>query len=342
MKPSNSKAKPATIRQVAQLAGASIGTISKVLNGRVQNIEPGLHARILDAIRELRYRPPASDITNEDGHAECITLIIPESTGLYPSLNRYFRDSIIGCLDESASMGWTFTVFTERIWGEIGQVTRHKFDGRCDGIISLAPQKGNELIESLHPRGIPIVQIGSTPWLDRISSVDIDNFGAGVIAANHLKDLGHTHVGFLLGGREYHSGTERWEGILSVFPTARRLRLFTEEVASVDRLVERWKQLGPRRPTAIIGWHDGIVLILRKGFIRAGIQIPEEIALVGVDDSPEAVEANLTSIENPFSDIGRRAYKLLVSEIKDPESAGTQRVLLPPRLIVRDSTLKRN
>ena len=309
----------ATIRQVAAHAGVSIGTVSKVLNGLDEKVDPMARERIWLSIRELRYRPPAFEQNQKATLAQNLGLIVPDLTERPLMRNGYLHLVLDGILEASARRGWSVTVFADQMWDEVGNAVRRKYDGRCDGLVVLAPQPDRDIVRSVHQRGAPVVQVGTTAWLDDVSSVDIDNVEAGRLVARHFLGLGHRRLAFLTADREQVSSVERYEGFCEAAGGS-VTRLILERDEPVSHLAHRIARIGPERPTAIMGWHDGILERLIPDLIAEGLSIPGDLSLAGVDRSEVLSPGGLrlTSVENPLGAIARRAADMAIARVLDP------------------------
>jgi DNA-binding LacI/PurR family transcriptional regulator len=328
----------ATIREVAKHAGVSIGTVSKVLNGSDERVDPASKERILESIRTLRYKPPPFEKNQKAAIANNIGLIVPHLTE-HPLIRQgYVHLLLDGILELAAFRGWSVTIFAQTMWDNVGNAVRRQYDGRCDGLIVVAPQPEHDIVPSLHRRGAPLVQIGSTAWLQGVSSVDIDNHEVGRIIARHFLDLGHKNIGFIAIPREQVSSVERFEGFTEILgEKATRFVVGREE--GIEGFAIRFAQLGASRPTAIMTWHDGLAIELIRALREIGLRVPEDVAVASVDDSLDAQspDMSLTTVPNPLYEIGTRAAAMTIDRVLD-HSLPQEIIKLPPRLIVRESS----
>lgn len=328
----------ATIRQVAAHAGVSIGTVSKVLNGRDEKVDPATKERILASIRTLRYRPPAFEQNQKAAISQNVGMVVPDLTERPLQRHGYVRGLLDGVLEVAAFRGWSVTIFADQMWSDVGTAVRRKYDGRCDGLIVVAPQPNRDLVRSLHERGAPIVQVGTTAWLEDVSSIDIDNLQVGRTVAKHFLDLGHRSLGYLTDYREQVSSTERYQGFLEVGGSAVQ-RLVVERDESFEQFAQRFLAIGENRPTAVMGWHDGILYQLIPALRTVGLEVPRDLSLVGVDNARECepLGLSLTSMSNPLDLIGRRAGAMAIDRVLDP-ALHNEIVRLPSDLILGNTT----
>ena len=324
-----------TLRKVAADANVSIGTVSKVLNGKDQRVDPEAKARILSSIRKLGYRPPAFEQNQKASKTFNVGLLFPELGGRPIKDHPYVREILDGVLHGATQQGWSLSIFAETSWDNVGNVIRRKFDGKCDGLIAVAPQPDSPFIESLIIRGTPLVQIGSTAWLEGVASVDVDNFEVGRMVGRHFLDLGHRKVAYVGSPLNQLSDQERRSGFLEVVGDCGIKLVEQDPPAFASYLVG----LGEERPTALMAWHDGIADRLRPALIEAGFSIPEDISIVGVDDITEYRDEHtgLTTILNPLYEIGRKAVELIVGKVDSPDF-GPPVETVPATWVMRGST----
>ena len=333
----------ATIREVAKRAGVSIATVSNVINAKDARMSEETRDKVLLAIRELRYRPTALEQDQKAIRTHNIGVILPDATARPISRSGYFREILDGLLEAAFFNRWSVTLFAQRTWDDVGNAVRHRYDGRCDGLILVAPQPETEMseaMESLHKRGTPMVQIGTTPWLSDVSSVDLDNVAAGRLVAEHLIGLGHRRLGFVSWATIHVASHERMAGFFAVEGAESHTHFAAGEGAdrNLATVAQQLLEMGSERPTAVLAWHDGTAVELTEELFKVGLCVPDDISVVGIDDAPEATmfRVPLTTVPNPLPELGNIATKLLVDQL-DRDVPPTS-VLLPPTLIVREST----
>jgi LacI family transcriptional regulator len=322
-----------TIREVAKQAGVSIGTVSKVLNGNDERVDPASKERILESIRALRYKPPAFEKNQKATIATNLGMIVPDLTE-HPLLRSGYVTLLLdGVLELCGFRGWSVTIFADKMWDDVGNAVRRKYDGRCDGLLVVAPQPSHDIVPSLHRRGEPVVQIGSTAWLNGISSVDIDNHEVGRIVGKHFLDLGHKRFGFITEIREQLSASERFEGFQSAVG-GNVVRFAQGPDQTLEDIACQIAALGAKRPTALLGWHDGSALRLIPELRKCGLNVPRDISVAGVDNSWDARDAGieLTTVDNPLHEIGLRAAAMAIDRVLNPRLPA-EIVKLTPRLI---------
>jgi LacI family transcriptional regulator len=212
---------------------------------------------------------------------------------------------------------------------------------RVDGIViasNLIDQYSKRLT-SIH---IPVVAISNEA--EGLVSVTIDEVAAARMAADHLLALGHTRIGAITGPSGWMASEERLNGYHAALVAAgiapdpalvRRSNFeFEEGYAAAAALLDL-----PDRPTAIFGFNDDVAVATLRAARERGIRVPEELSVVGFDDSDQAriVTPTLTTVRQPLAEMGRMAVSLLTRLIEG-QRVEALRVELATRLVVREST----
>jgi DNA-binding LacI/PurR family transcriptional regulator len=175
--------------------------------------------------------------------------------------------------------------------------------------------------------------------------VDVDNWAGARLAVEHLVQLGHRRIAYLMGNEDLASFEARRQGFraalceagLELAPEFMAVSHFDGSLAfeQTSRLLRH-----PQRPTAIFAGNDTIAMRVIEAARCSGVQVPSELSVVGFDDAPAAllVTPNLTTVRQPLREIGERATELLIRYIREAEIPVPGAVLLAPELVVRGST----
>jgi DNA-binding LacI/PurR family transcriptional regulator len=318
----------ATIREVAKACGVSTATVSHVLNGRFERVGEETRVRVLTKMREMGYRPPPMEERQKAINTRNLGLMAENLSYSPIFTNSYFAYVLDGILEAAGLQGWSTTIFIQRMWhANIGHAIRRNYDGRCDGLLLLAPASESETVNLLHERGIPMVMIGATSWLKGISSVDIDNKATAAAAATYLIEKGHSRIGYIAAGYRSISSREREDGYRQAMASA-GLEIRSEWVFNKWDLRDQWPDglvdsflempIGVR-PTAFVGWNDVLASDVVNALIQRGISVPKDVSIVSIDDGPEAGKCipPLTTFRQPLQLIGKRSVELLIDHIGD-------------------------
>jgi len=315
----------ATLRDVARLAGVSTATVSNVLNSRNQRVSTETRQKVLAAVRELRYKPTALEKDQKAILTKNLGVMLMDITKNPITRHGYFREVLDGIMEAAMFRGWSVTIFAEKLWDDLGLAVRRSYDGRCDGLVVIAPTVANETVAALQERGTPLVLVGTTATLPGVSSVDIDNEQGAILLASHLLELGHRSFAFLGDRPTIMSAVERERGfrhalLESGIPADRyRANWARDGGKSLEDFVKAWKKEGRNRPTAFFGWHDHMAQAFLRICQAEGIRVPGDLSLVGIDNAPEGIESQITSVPQPLHLIGKRASTLLIDRLAEPD-----------------------
>jgi DNA-binding LacI/PurR family transcriptional regulator len=337
-------AKRVTIKDVAQAAGVSVTTVSNVLNDRTEAMtETTLH-RIQETIHVLGYRPSnvaRSLVTRQTATigvivAEIDTPLFLQALNVIEPIARNANHNILLCTTAS-------NLSDER------QVVDLLLEKRVDGIIFLSTSVylDQNYPVSLPSDAPPMVIINRTmPYEARFDQISFDNTNGIIRAVEHLVQLGHRHIAHLLGPRGRNSSEERLRGYrlgleqhgLEYCEACVRLADYEQPQATWEQATLELLKLSPR-PTAIIGANDIVAATAMRTVQRAGLRVPQDISIIGVDNQPFCTYLNpaLTTIQLPILEAGKRAIEILLARIAGTRTM-TEHLILPCLLAVREST----
>ncbi|SDN71917.1 transcriptional regulator, LacI family [Paenibacillus sp. yr247] len=327
-----------TIYDVAQAAGVSIATVSKVIN-ETGRISDKTRKHVFSIMEQLNYQPSmvASALTGKSTYT--IGLTLPDLA------NPFFAEIARSVEDRGHEYGFSvFICSTDNDPDKEVKYLSLLTQKRVDGIISATRIQNDQFLKKLIQQNIPIALItGEMPTL-AVDTVMVDDYLGGYQAGNHLVELGHKRISILVEDMDNMSNRERIRGCKQAMANA-GLHLDEHFVITGGFTVESGKSamtnllLLEERPTAVFACND----LLAIGAIRAarehGMQLPADLSVVGFDNTILAtlIDPPLTTIGQPIHEIGRQAVDLLVQEIKG-EKLLKQRVVLLPELVLRNSS----
>ncbi len=326
---------PVTIEMVAQAAGVSLSTVSRILNGTAVVSE--LKRQAIDkAIAELGFVPnPVAR-----GLAGGRTLSIGVITQAIDS--PFYGAALRGIEDELDPAGYN-SLFVSGHWSP--QAEARCIDllraRRVDGIIVLTGRLTDQALK-VCAKSQPVVVTGRTLKAPGLFSLNFDNFEGGRLATQHLLDLGHRRIAFIAGDAEHPDANERLRGYraaleaagIAVDPALVVPGQYHEVsgLMAVDRLLESRQQF-----TAIFACNDQMAVGAALGLHRRSLRVPDDVSLVGFDDLSTSMYAfpPLSTIHQPAYELGRLAASAMLQLL-----AGKQPVaeLPAPRLIARESS----
>lgn len=333
-----------TIQDVARYCGVSKATISRVLNNRPGRVSLETRGRILQAIRDLNYRPVRG---HRDASAPLsITLGIagglPGSELLNSGYHRSVVNSILASIANSRQMA---LMFNDYLWtGDATANIRRYCDGRCEGIILIAPPLDLPLIARLQERGFPFVLVNYSDQGGLLPYCDIDNIPCAITAVNELINHGHRRIAFISGPSTSSASLQREEGV--------RLALAEAGIPVIPDFIspptenygdERIWLLSvlsmPRhlRPTGIFCFSDKIAEVAMKVAAELKLNVPVDLSIVGFDDQePTSSDLRLTTIHQPYQEITNRALAAILTQITGMGDA-PQQVIVHGELVRRQS-----
>lgn len=328
----------ATIEDVAQRAGVSIKTVSRVLNN-YQHVSPRTREKVRSAISALDYSPNAAARQMRSGEAPSIGMLFgdPES-GYQSKLNH-------AMLKACSAYGRYLAVelFDEHSEEWVSRVEQFIDRTRVRRIVLVPPLCDHSgLHQLMRDREISFVLISPSRPIAGAYSVSIDDRLAAMEMTRHLLDLGHTRIAHIAGHNDHVATLLRRLG----FEDAHRQAGLTVDENLIGTghfsyrksmpVAERLLSLDDR-PTAIFAANDTMALAAIMTANRMGLRVPEDIAVAGFDDIPMSgtIWPGLTTVAQPFDQIAMSAVDLLS---QDDQSARRTHDILPHRLIVREST----
>ncbi|MFC5789801.1 LacI family transcriptional regulator [Agromyces tardus] len=335
---------PASIRDVAQRAGVSVGTVSNVLN-RPGEVSAESVQRVQRAIEELGYVRNDAARKLRAGTSTTVGFVVLDGQ------NPFFGDVVRGAEDEASKHGIAILygntdedVARERMYLDLFE------EQQVRGVLISPYSDINPRLERLRARGIPAVLVDRLSGDGRFSSVSVDSVVGGRMAVEHLIETGRRRIAFVGGPFEIRQVTDRLAGArvavenstepVEIEVVATTALTVAEGAAAGARILSR-----PRRewPDAIFAANDLLALGLQQALIVGGrMLVPDDIALIGFDDISfaSAAAVPLSSMRQPSAVIGRTALRILLEETADPELIPRQTVFLP-ELVVRRSTAAR-
>ncbi|HLR93494.1 MAG TPA: LacI family DNA-binding transcriptional regulator [Jiangellaceae bacterium] len=336
-----------SIRDVAVLAGVSLGTVSNVLN-RPDRVAVATRERVEAAVDKLGFVRNESARQLRAGSSRMIGLIVLDAS------NPFFTDMARGAEQVVSHDGSSLVLCNSNEDDERESVHLQLFEEiRARGLLISPVSMEDPHLQRLRERGIPVVLVDRMAASSDLCSVAVDDVTGGRLAVEHLLSCGHRHIGVVGGPHSIRQVTERHEGARKAVAenaagtTPARLEIIDTPTLTIDEGMaagERVADLDPaERPTALFATNDLIALGLLQTLARRGLRVPEDVALIGYDDIDFAAAAAipLSSIRQPRDELGRHAAALLLDEINAPDTHRHERVTFTPELIARESTLGR-
>lgn len=324
-----------TLRDVAQHAKVSYQTVSRVIN-QDERVAPETRARVEASIQKLHYQPNALARSMVQGRTYTLACLAPNLT------DYTFASIIEGAESAARELGYLLFA-SSAATPEIFAHTLEVFvQGRqIEGLLVINPFTDERA--GYLPKNVPLVLVGGRK--SGVSAVMLDDKGAARSAVTHLLQLGHQRIGMVTGPAAEDCVKERMVGYRAALIQA-QLPLNSQWVVHGDwsassgyRALQQLLALDPR-PTAIFAQNDRMALGVLRAARDAGLLVPEQLAVIGLDDMPLAsyFDPPLTTMRQDMQLIGQTAARLLIEAIAEPRAA-PQTVYLPATLVPRRSTV---
>lgn len=333
-----------TIKEIAEAAGVSKATVSRVLNDS-NAVSEETRKKVLEIIKETNFRPNSVARSLSLKKSHLIGIILPDLS------NPVFSKIIAGA--ESYIRNKDYSLLITATDFDIDMKIEHiniMKDKGVDGLILVTDHGSEEFHKTLVEFEKPIIMIGSDSSLPSIPTIKIDNYKASQDAVQYLIDIGHKKIGMIRGPlSDYHSGKQRFLGY--------RDKLNCYGYYSEEFVKEGWYTFDDgysamesfikkgHLPTAIFCASDLLAIGAIKCCIENGINVPDEISFVGFDDVDIARMYNpsLTTIRQPFEEQGDLAIRIMIDMIENksiiPDDEDNRfTTSMKYQLIIREST----
>lgn len=327
-----------SIKEVAQRAGVSVGTVSNVLN-RPDQVNTRTLARVQKAIAELGYVRNESARQLRAGRSRTIGMIVLDVA------NPFFTDVARGV--EALANEHDTVVTLSNSDNDATRQARHLdvlVQQRVRGVLLTPVDSGAPAIQKLDDHGIPVVLVDRVADDDGRCSVSVDDVHGGRQAGEHLATMAHRRVGFVGGPFEIRQVAERLEGLREGLGERSVEVLATTGLGVADGREAAGRLAGmpsDTRPSAVFCANDLIALGVLQEAVQRGLRVPEDLAIVGYDDIEFAAAAAvpLSSVHQPREQLGRAAAELLLEESGGHATDHRHRqVVFRPELVVRASS----
>ncbi|MFF3496720.1 LacI family DNA-binding transcriptional regulator [Streptomyces sp. NPDC002795] len=339
-----------TLEEVAARAGVGRGTVSRVINGSPR-VSDHTRAAVEEAVAELGYVPNTAARALAANRSDSIAVVVPEAESRFFS-EPYFSGMVGGVGLALAETNLQLLLTFARGEREQDRLATYLAAHRVDGVLLVSVHSDDPLADRLIQMDIPTVISGPRSADEPLPSVDTDNYAGARSAVEHLVARGRRSVAIIAGPLDVYGAQRRLVGYqdelaASGIPYDEKLVAygdFTEEGGRrcMEELLGRGTGLD-----AVFACSDLMASGARQVLREAGRRIPEDVSLVGFDDSVIArhMEPGLTSVRQPTRDMGRAMTELLLDEIalaaegkRSSVRRGTQRhLVLPTELVVRAS-----
>jgi LacI family transcriptional regulator len=331
--------KPISLKMVAEKVGLSSAAVSRVLNGSpaAKSIPKATQDRILEAARQLNYRPNLLARSLRRGRSHTIGVLLPEVSEGYATL-------VLAGLEQGVlQAGYFFYLISHHHRADLIEQSQMMLVERAvDGIIAIdTPLQWQ--------RQLPTVTISCPEKHEWVTNIGLNHKKAAELAIDHLMGLGHRHIA-LIKGQAFSSDTEpRWQAIQHAVQRA-NLKLSRDLVAQLEGdspshdsgyIAAQLLLASKTQFTALFAFNDVSAIGAIRALREAGKRVPQDVSVVGFDDVQSAAFQNpgLTTVRQPLRTMGILAAEAILRQIASPtERPSSIQVVVDPELVVREST----
>ena len=328
-----------TIIDVAKKCGYSKTTVSRAY-AEPDSVSEKAKLKIYAAAKSLNYTPNAIARAMVRQQTENIAFIINEKQS--PAvLNPFYSPILEAVMRESARRNYSvFVVTNQDVLLPNGEVYIKK---QMDGVIFVG-EAGETIIDRLREQNIPVVLLNNVLDMEDLLCITTSHYEGAMSAVDHLYEQKHRKIGLLAGRFSPQVNEARYKGYVDAL-VRRGLEINPQYILEIDPTLEAGEQAMAHllqlenRPTAAFCTNDTVAAGVMKAVIRAGLRIPEDVAIVGFDDSSVSriVEPELTTVRIDMDRMGQLAAEKLFDLIEGKPS-GETRIVIPTELIVRSSS----
>ena len=324
--------RPVTIYTVAERAGVSIATVSRVLQGSARS-SPVTRQKVLRAVEELDYVPLRATRSLDVSRHEAHGLVLPGLTG------QYFAELLAGYESTASHYGTSVDVVLTAGLADVNSTLRTLL-ARVDGLVLTHGTAADDLVRTL-ARSIPTVVLAHSP-IEGCDTVVVENRESAATLTTHLLSHGRRRLVFVGDPQTSHDIRERYAGFASALETAglREARppmnVWFEE-SSAPEIVEQLLA-APGQVDALVCANDELALATMTLLASHGVSVPDDLAVVGFDDVMAAryVNPGLTTVRQPTHELGRWAAIRLHERIQG-RTRQVEPQILPTEVVLRGS-----
>lgn len=335
------------VKDVAALAGVSVGSVSNVINRR-ESVRPDVRERVEAAIAQLGYKPNPTAQALRRGTSPLVGVAVFDLT------NPFFMEAAAAMERVLSREGYIMTLSsTHASVREERDLLEALGRQAVRGVLLTPADSSHEAATRLVEEGTPVVLFDAADAPEGLPSVSIDDRAGAALAIEHLLALGHQRICFLNGPADMRQSLQRLAGVRDAVEHWQRLtgsdnvrltvhnaEAYTAQAgyAAAEEAAEARAASEGSAPTAVFCANDLLAVGVMSALRVAGVSIPDDVSVIGFDDIPLAAQmpVPLTTIRQPMDELGAAAAELLLSGADAP----TQHQTFSPVLTIRESTAK--
>lgn len=326
-----------SLRDVANAAKVSVGTVSNVLN-RPELVAAPTRQRVAATIKELGFVPNGFARQLRSGHGNTLGLVVPDVA------NPFFTEVARGVEDAASKRSYAvFLCNSDESVTKESKYINVLIQQQVRGVLITPASKKPENLNLLMEREIAVTLLDRESKNLAQCSVSVDDVRGGEMGIEYLAGLGHKNIAFVCGPEEIPQVADRKAGVKSA-ALAAKIKIQPIEVdlmnsAAGDEAAKKIMKLDAK-PTAIFCANDLLAIGVMRSLAAAGWKVPTDVSILGYDDIAFAPNSSvpLSSIAQPAYQVGHTAAELILSECEDPDTHAHQHIKFQPQLVERAST----
>ncbi|CAI3970136.1 LacI family DNA-binding transcriptional regulator [Alteromonas macleodii] len=328
-----------TIYQVAERAGVSLSTVSRVLNGKA-SVNKVLKERVEKAVKELNYRPNSVARSLANNRTDSVGVLVPE-------LNAPFFGDLMQAVES------TLRAADKHVIISVGRncletekdAVEFLISRNCDALIMHAEALSDEYLLELNQSKLPVALVNRQVEGLPEACTSLDNEKGGYLATRHLLELGHKDIAYISGPTDKCDASLRLEGHKRALseaglPTNPQL-IFNGDYSEEDGKIGLLELMARDVPfTALVCANDWMASGAISCARDLGMSLPHDLSVVGFDDVVFAhhVFPRLTTVSNPIAEMAEMSAKYILNKVYG--QANNVQLYFEPSLVVRESTVK--
>lgn len=330
-----------TLEEIAELAAVSRSTVSRVINNH-PNVRADVRARVWQVVEQQGYAPNAAARSLATKRTNILGLLLPQSAR--DTFTDPYFSLLIPSITETCSQHQRYLMLSMVTADQEVEFYRQVLRaGHLDGLIVGVSLIDDPMLPLLLNDKLPLVLVGRHPYYPQTNYVNVDSLQAATEAVSYLIERGKQRIATITLPLSLISGQDRRDGYKRAL-LQHRLPIDPDLIVEIDSFMnggytamQRLLAL-PQPPDAVFAASDSIAAGALAAIRAAGLRVPEDIAVIGFDDQPNAqlTEPALTTVRQPITQLGSCAVDLLIKLIEG-EVHGPQHLLLPTSLVIRAS-----
>jgi LacI family transcriptional regulator len=328
-----------TILDVARLAGVHPSTVSRALHRADLPLRAETRRRVLEAVERLEYRPSVIARGLRLQRTSTLGMLVPDIT------NPFFPPIIRGAEEAGRERGYELVLCnTDDSPERESAALRLLRERQADGVLIATSRMADGTLSAVRRERFPFVLVNRGSRVSADLSVEVDNQRAAETVIAHLAGLGHRRIAHIAGPLSTTTGAERAAGYRGAMkalglPTRASLLAEADAYAEPSGYAAASRLLRAGSPSAIFAANDLLVLGALRAAREAGLRVPQDLSLVGINDIPlvELIDPPLTTVRVPQREMGQIAARMLIALLEN-EPIAKRHVVLDTELVVRGST----